>query len=46
MTGLQIDVYDEANLENSSLINLYFMEYETKNLYVMDIISGDYVKVN
>lgn len=46
MMGLQIDVYDEANLENSSLINLYFMEYETRDLYVMDIISGDYVKVD
>lgn len=47
MSGLQIAAYGihESHSDHAVLINLYFMEYETRELYVMDIMSGEYVKV-
>lgn len=47
MSGLQIDVYGRhySNSDNASLLNIYFMDYETRELYVMDRLSGEYFKV-
>lgn len=47
MRGLQIDVYGshKSNSENGTLLNIYFMEFETRELYVMDRLSAEYFKV-
>ncbi|EGC92650.1 MULTISPECIES: hypothetical protein [Turicibacter] len=44
MTGWSIQVYED-NPDYVTTIGWYFMEYETGDLYVMDIAAGEYERV-